>query len=320
MVGAVKSGLVPNSQWTMWVANGADTAPPLIHWPVTDEDMYSRSRAAGRGVWPPTSALTSPDGSCMLSMHTSPSVHGPWTPYTNATITPCGGNNPAPWVHPNGTVYLVVTDQDMGLYSAPTWAGPYTLVTSGACGGGEDPSLWVDPDTGAFHCMFHRSPFSNPDIAIGHAYSLDGFTWYAAADAAANSSIAYDSGFHTVVHGKRERPHPYFVKDATTGRTHIGAFVSGVCITPECNPLAPSHMVPGADCSSATQYHHCDANSPGPGWYDRTYTLVQLVGTQPAYDCRPGRQMRDHHAGNDTECRESVDEVYVRSVVTPCTK
>lgn len=28
-----------------------------------------------------------------------------------------------------------------------------------------------------WHCLFHRSPFSNPDIAIGHAYSLDGLTW-----------------------------------------------------------------------------------------------------------------------------------------------
>ena len=120
-----------------------------------------------------------------------------------------------------------------------------------------------------WHCLFHRSPFSNPDLAIGHAYSVDGYTWYSADEPAANSTIA-TLQFGDVVHGKRERPHLYF--DAALNPI---AFVSGVCITPECDPFAGTFNT-SADCSSGTQYHHCDANSP-LGWYDRTYTLVQEV-------------------------------------------
>lgn len=151
----------------------------------------------------------------------------------------------------------------MGLWRADSWQGPYTFVTSGACGGGEDPSLYIDKK-GRFHCLFHQSPFSNPDIAIGHAYSLDGFVWYVSALPAANSTITYE-GHGPIVMGKRERPHLYM--DPASG--DIAAFVTGVCITPQCNPLEGSQYDPEADCSSGTQYHHCDANSPD-GWYDRT--------------------------------------------------
>jgi hypothetical protein len=76
------------------------------------------------------------------------------------------------------------------------------------------------------------------------------------------------------VHGKRERPHLYL--DASG---NIAAFVSGVCIIPACNPLEGGAIDPTVDCSSAAQYHNCDANSPGPGFFDRTYTLVQGVRT-----------------------------------------
>jgi hypothetical protein len=269
---AGKGGLTPNPQWTMWVQNGHGHS----------EDMYARRRkriaadgtiATGSG----SARAVAPDGSCMLELHTANSTAGPWTPYTQAVISPCGGNNPAPWLHPNGTVYLVVTDNDMGLYSAPSWQGPYNLVVSGACGGGEDPSLYVDK-RGHFHCLFHQSPFSVPDIAIGHAFSLDGLTWTVSDYPAANSTIMYSglpntTGPVPVIHGKRERPHLYFDDNGD-----IAAFVSGVCITPRCNPIEGT-IDPSADCNSTTQYHQCDANSPGPGWFDRTYTLVQGVVT-----------------------------------------
>ena len=115
------------------------------------------------GQWASWTALPVPAapaaaGSCTLKMHTASSSAGPWTPYTEATITPCGGNNPGPWVHPNGTVFIVFTEQHMGLWRADTWRGPYTLVSTGACGGGEDPSLFLNA-RGEFHCTYHRSPF-----------------------------------------------------------------------------------------------------------------------------------------------------------------
>ena len=264
---AGSGGLTPNDQWSVWVQTGHGHST----------DMYARSRLEGR--WPaplPRPARAGGAGGCTLDLHVSASVHGPWTPYRNVSINPCGGNNPAPWVHPNGTVYVVFTDYDMGLWSAPSWEGPFELVTTGACGGGEDPSLYVDK-RGRFHCLFHASPFSNPDIAIGHAFSADGFAWTVGAEPAANSTIQYAGGLGAVVHGKRERPHLFM--DAAGD---IAAFVTGVCIIPACNPLDGGRIDPAADCSSGTQYHHCDANSPGPGWYDRTYTLVQGVATPAA--------------------------------------
>lgn len=135
-------------------------------------------------------------------------------------------------------------------------------------GGGEDPSLFIDP-RGAFHCMYHRAPFSNPTVAIGHSFSEDGFAWLVDLEPAANASIATAGGaFGGVVqHGKRERPHVYY----EAGR--LRAFVSGVGLVPACTPWGPGYD-PTADCSSVAQYPKIDSNSP-EGWYDKTYTNVQ---------------------------------------------
>jgi hypothetical protein len=165
-------------------------------------------------------------------------------------------------------VFIVFTEQGMGLWRADSWQGPYTLVTTGACGGGEDPSLFIDA-RGAFHCMYHRAPFSDPTVAVGHSFSEDGFTWLKAVDAAANASIATAGGAWggVVQHGKRERPHVYY-EDG-----QLRAFVSAAGLVPACTPWGPGYD-PGADCSSRAQYPLIDTNRPW-GWYDKTYTLVQ---------------------------------------------
>ena len=49
----------------------------------------------------------------------------------------------APFVHPNGSIYLVFNSDDMVMVRADNWAGPYEVVLHGACGGGEDPFLYV---------------------------------------------------------------------------------------------------------------------------------------------------------------------------------
>ena len=280
------AGLTPNNDWCVWIRSSSEDDPVQASSSMARAsasrtarsvspfsstfyaDMYERAYL--HGTHPSKPLRPRADGSCSLSMHVSSSTEGPWIPYLGARIDPCGGNNPAPFYHPNGTLFIVFTDENMGLWRADSWKGPYSLVTRGACGGGEDPSLYFD-SKGRFHCLFHRSPFSNPDIAIGHAYSVDGVRWYVAAAPAANSTIVYE-GLGAVVHGKRERPHPIFNRNGDM--THL---VTGVCIIPECDPLDGRSVDPRIDCSSKAQYHHCDANSPGPGWYDRTYTLVQAL-------------------------------------------
>jgi hypothetical protein len=231
----------PNAQWASWT----DATPEGI-----------------------AASVATPGSACTLSIHTARSTAGPWVSFPNATITPCAGNNPGPWVHPNGTIYIVFTESGMGLWRGDTWAGPYTFVTSGACGGGEDPSLFINP-RGEWHCLYHRSPFNNPNVAIGHSFSKDGFTWLVQDEPAANSTIAVAnaSGFSQLVHGKRERPHVYY-EDGT-----LRAFVSGMGLVPFCDPFGESYT-PGADCSATTQYALIDTNSPG-GWTDKTYTNVQ---------------------------------------------
>ena len=60
---------------------------------------------------------------------------------------------------------------------AERWQGPYVWVTDGVCGNaGEDPFLYTDKQ-GHFHCLYHRSR-RTISAAGGHAYSLDGYTWY----------------------------------------------------------------------------------------------------------------------------------------------
>ena len=66
----------PNTQWTSWSRKG-----------------------------------TRETSSCTLSVHSSPTTAGPWTAQPNVTIEPCAGNNPGPWVHPNGTIYIIFTEQ-----------------------------------------------------------------------------------------------------------------------------------------------------------------------------------------------------------------
>ncbi len=82
------------------------------------------------------------------------SLNGPWQPLQPNTLPSC--NNPAPFVHPNGTLFIVCNG--LQLFSAPSVSGPYTLVTNISLTPGmlpeydnlEDPYLWIDGDSGAF--------------------------------------------------------------------------------------------------------------------------------------------------------------------------
>ena len=139
-------GLTPNAEWNVWI-KGADAAAAAtaIVADVSKSsadgsyylDMYGRAKSAGTHPGTAAAQGLAEGAPCTLQLHVSHAFTGPWAKVSNVTISPCGGNNPAPWVHPNGTVFIVFTDNNMGLWSAPTWQGPYSLVTSGACGGGE---------------------------------------------------------------------------------------------------------------------------------------------------------------------------------------
>ena len=153
--------------------------------------------------------------------------------------------------------------------------------------------LFVD-QRGRFHCLFHRGPFSDPSIAIGHAFSIDSYTWHQSPEPACNSTIEYEfvdpasspssSGGNVkpIVFGKRERPHLLFDKKGAP--THL---ITGVCLNPACDPWSERFDASGqTDCSAKAQYMRCDRDW-APGFFDRTWTHVQEIPTTGA-EATPG--------------------------------
>ena len=95
-----------------------------------------------------------------------------------------GNWNPAPIVHPNGTIYLLAHSEQYGfkhgeaIIAADTWRGPYRLVASdsdtrwgGSTANAEDPYMWIDK-RGNWHQLVEGNPMPG-----GHAWSADGITW-----------------------------------------------------------------------------------------------------------------------------------------------
>ena len=110
------------------------------------------------------------------SLHVADSPSGPWTPVIPA---PPRCNNPAPALHPNGTLFLVCT---WFMMSAPSprgpWSPPIPFKSTGRrpLGAWEDPYLWFDA-RGNFHILAHIYKTTDGDIVSGHAFSKDGFNW-----------------------------------------------------------------------------------------------------------------------------------------------
>ena len=90
-------GATPNAQWTAWAAAAAA----------------------------PASA-----GSCTLNMHTAPSTAGPWTPYRNATISPCGSNNVSPQQAGGGGAWTTHARCSLTPTAPPPLSFPRSLAPS----------------------------------------------------------------------------------------------------------------------------------------------------------------------------------------------
>jgi len=113
-----------------------------------------RSSAGGDGTFPKPwhggSELRWDGGS---TIHVSKSLNGPWLPLMNNTLGGC--NNPAPWVHPNGTIYCLCGSSVLRTESI---SGPWDHIASLSHSGGppgnyEDPFLYTDAR--GFHLIYH---------------------------------------------------------------------------------------------------------------------------------------------------------------------
>ena len=167
----------------------------------------------------------------VYGVHVSKSLNGPWTLVPG--VKAC--NNPAPWVHPNGTIYLWCGT----LLRADTVAGPYVpvgnMTTSGTGPGGhlEDPQIWTDK-RGNWHCLFHLFQYGkNNGTCAGthvssHHYSEDGLNWHTI-DAEPYSNAVELTNGDTQMVATRERPKLFFNQDGEM--THL---LNGVCGVPFC--------------------------------------------------------------------------------------
>ena len=111
------------------------------------------------------------------TIHVSDSLAGPWRALLNSTLGPC--NNPSPWVHRNGTIFLVCSGgpSGNGLWRAERIWGPWSLVTAtlsapgGVFGVYEDPYLYMSGDT--FHLLFHVYETGEPGTTCVHSTVSD---------------------------------------------------------------------------------------------------------------------------------------------------
>ena len=162
------------------------------------------------------------------TVHVSPTLAGPWTPFPNTPAC----NNPAPLLHPNGTLFLVCDSSVM--YSAPALAGPWTVAvaapfrdTAGApVGAYEDAFLWIDP-RGAWHALFHvyaetPTPSCVDSNVSAHAFSADGATWFFSPRQPYGTTVALDDGTSFVT-PTRERPKLLFGADGEPTHLYNGA-------------------------------------------------------------------------------------------------
>lgn len=174
------------------------------------------------------------------TIHVSKSLDGPWEPLQPNTLGSC--NNPAPWVHSNGTVFIVCGGE---MKRAESISGPWTTVSTfthegGPAGSYEDPFLWTDER--GFHLIYHvYNTHENPphghecsnSTVSAHSFSADGSRWHMSAVPPYGTQVRLADG-STVTVATRERPKLFF--DAAGKKTHL---INGVCSAPNC-PNGPS--------------------------------------------------------------------------------
>eukprot|EP00930_Biecheleria_cincta_P089196 TRINITY_DN78467_c0_g1_i1.p1 TRINITY_DN78467_c0_g1~~TRINITY_DN78467_c0_g1_i1.p1 ORF type:complete len:416 (-),score=27.68 TRINITY_DN78467_c0_g1_i1:609-1856(-) len=179
-------------------------------------------------------------GSCV---HWSKSLYGPWEPILPLDHKICKNcNNPAPWVHPNGTIFMFCQGE---IIKASSLTGEWTSVVNvslppGPDGAYEDPFLYTT--SRGFHLLFHvYNTEENPPhghecfnaTTSAHAYSEDGFTWYTSPVQPYGTQIELVGG-RTITVSTRERPKLFF--DSTGTMTHLFTAVCGASSCPDGPP------------------------------------------------------------------------------------
>jgi len=214
-------------------------------------------------------ASNEPSASAGSTIHYAASLDGPWLPLKVNTLGGC--NNPAPWVHKNGTIYIVCGGS---FRRSESISGPWTTVATFSHAGGppghyEDPFLY-NTDRG-WHLIYHvyntveHPPHGHECVdstVSAHAFSEDGFTWRTSAVQPYGTQVKLTTG-ETVTVATRERPKLNF--NVAGQMTHL---FNGVCGAAAC-PHGPKTGC--VDCKY--------------GYWD--YTLVQPLDLGTASSDEP---------------------------------
>eukprot|EP01047_Picozoa_sp_COSAG01_P036551 COSAG01_NODE_2858_length_6960_cov_31.694797_3_plen_427_part_00 len=186
------------------------------------------------------------------TQHWSSGPDGPWHPIAIAgPMANC--NNPAPFVHKNGSWY-VVCRPNYGLWRSDNiLGGEWSLVANitTQMGGNwrtwkvegqldghyEDPVMWVDGN-GGWHVISHVyrmdsdakicTPGHNGSVVSGHYFSEDGHNWHASAVAPFGNTVTLTDN-STQLFSTLERPKLLF--DDEGNPTHLS---NGACTIPSC--------------------------------------------------------------------------------------
>eukprot|EP00656_Telonema_subtile_P027845 TRINITY_DN30033_c0_g1_i1.p1 TRINITY_DN30033_c0_g1~~TRINITY_DN30033_c0_g1_i1.p1 ORF type:complete len:359 (+),score=38.92 TRINITY_DN30033_c0_g1_i1:123-1199(+) len=132
-------------------------------------------------------------------VHVATDPDGPFAPLQ--TSLP-GCNNPAPYQHPNGTLY-VLCDSEI-LLRAEQFEGPWVVVANishqgGPGSKGQDATLYMDP-RGNWHVLYHSYERAipcgpcNSSVVSGHIYSSDGLVWHVSPLQPFSKEIALSDG------------------------------------------------------------------------------------------------------------------------------
>lgn len=183
------------------------------------------------------------------TIHVSTSLEGPWRPLEPNRLGGC--NNPAPWVHINGSIFIVC---GLSMKRAESISGPWATVSTfthagGPAGNYEDPFLYIDAR--GFHLIYHvYSTHENPphghecvnSTVSAHSFSADGFHWFMSEEPPYGTQVDMADGSVTTV-ATRERPKLFI--DSTGRKTHL---INGVCSASACPEGPPTGCV---DCKYA---------------------------------------------------------------------
>ena len=252
---------------TAWpgAAAGLDpliNAPPI---PPLQAPLHAPLQVPLQDVAPRTPVLVRPPPQtpCTGSViHWADSPAGPWKPLIlppDANYNGC--NNPSPYIHPNGTIFLVCTwTIRSALRPEGPWTDPVKLEVGGPNAAGvhrtwEDPFMWTD-HRGHFHLLSHTWTAQKYPLNTisAHAFSTDGVEWVSSPIEPYNSTVAFSDG-STHYLATMERPKLVFGGD--DGHTPM-------YITNGVSPV-------GRPCSGCTHCSHCKVAMD----LDWTFTLVR---------------------------------------------